>query len=121
MNCKALFLYQRHQKITPNPCAFSIGHSHPPKVGFSISHLVLTRKRRRTQHSMKQIHFITLLHSISNTQPFSDAACSRLSTPFFILEFIFRIRVHLLIDLVFFLNLSIHFCRNYWNISFVRP
>jgi hypothetical protein len=60
------------------PLCFQHRSFPPDASGLFMSHLGLTRKRRRALHSMKQIHFITLLHSISNTQPCSTSACSRL-------------------------------------------
>ena len=92
-----------HSTGKPNELQSTVSFPSPPKNhakplcfqhrsfpfvnSFFISHLVLTRKRRRTHNSIQQIHFITLLHSIPNPQPCSTSACSRLFTPFFYFGF----------------------------------
>jgi hypothetical protein len=87
MNFKALFLIPLQQKITPNPCAFSIGHSRKLALAF---HIPLGANSQTASHTT--FHDANPFHSFASFHFLHTAflRCGLLkaaSPPFLILDF----------------------------------
>jgi hypothetical protein len=63
MNFKALFLIPLQQKITPNPCAFSIGHSRKLALAFHVPLGANSQTASRTTfHEANPFHYFASFH-----------------------------------------------------------